>query len=367
MHIKHLSLKNFRNAPESEIEFSNGVNVICGSNAAGKTNILEAIFYFAAGKSFRNCKDRELISFGNDKANITMDFYARGFDKKMSATLSKNGRRMIKIGESGPLRLNEYIGQFRAVIFTPDHLHLVKGAPENRRRFLDLAICQSFPRYASTLSEYNRVLAQKNALLKKGNVINELLEVYNERLATLAAIITVNRRKYVAKLEEEAKKFLFDMSNGREELSLSYQSQAGDLETQEEIREKYKNIFSDKMQFEKERFISHYGSHKDDFSVSVNKKSAKMFASQGQQRSIVLSLKLAEGELSANLTGEYPVFLLDDILSELDKDRKNYILSRIKDRQVIITGCESEIFQTETTGNRIFVEDGKIFENIGEE
>ncbi len=360
MQIKHLSLKSFRNAPETEIDFSQGVNVICGSNAAGKTNILEAIFYFAAGKSFRNCKDRELISFGNDRASIAMEFQTENYNKKMSAVLSKHGRRVIKIGESGPLRLNEYIGQFRAVIFTPDHLNLVKGAPENRRRFLDLAICQSFPRYASTLSEYNRVLAQKNALLKRGNVIDELLEVYNERLASLAAIITVNRHKYILKLEQEAKKFLLDMSNGKEELSLVYQSQAGVLETQDEIREKYKAIFSEKMQFEKERFIAYYGTHKDDFSVNVNKKSAKMFASQGQQRSIVLALKLAEGELSANLTNEYPVFLLDDILSELDKDRKNYILSRIKGRQVIITGCESEIFDTETDGNRIYVENGMI-------
>lgn len=360
MLIKHLSLRDFRNAPETEIDFSEGVNVICGSNAAGKTNILEAIFYFAAGKSFRNCKDRELISFGADRANITMSFLSGQVNSKMSALLSKHGRRQIKIGESGPLRLNEYIGRFRAVIFTPDHLNLVKGAPENRRRFLDLAICQSFPRYAATLSEYNRVLAQKNALLKRGNVVNELLEVYNERLAALGAIITVNRKKYVARLEEEAKKFLFDMSNGKEELSLSYQSQAGDLETQDEIREKYKSIYAEKTEFEKERFVAYYGVHKDDFSVSVNKKSAKMFASQGQQRSIVLALKLAEGELSAKLTNEYPVFLLDDILSELDKDRKNYILSRITGRQVIITGCESEIFDTETEGNKIFVENGRV-------
>ena len=359
MVIQHLSLNNFRNAPESEIEFSEGVNVICGSNAAGKTNILEAIFYFAAGKSFRNCKDRELISFGCDRANIGMEFQSGRNKRKMSATLQKSGRRLIKIGESAPLRLSEYIGQFRAVIFTPDHLHLVKGAPENRRRFMDLAICQSFPRYASTLSEYNRVLAQKNALLKRGNVVDELLEVYNERLSTLAAIITVNRRKYISRLEEEGIKFLLDMSGGREELTLSYQSQAGDLETQDEIRDKYRSIFTEKMSFEKEKFIAYYGTHKDDFGVSVNKKSAKSFASQGQQRSVVLALKLAEGELSAKLTGEYPVFLLDDILSELDKDRKNYILSRITDRQVIITGCESEVFEAEG-GKRIFVDSGKI-------
>lgn len=359
MIIEHLSLRGFRNAEESEIGFDPGVNIICGANAAGKTNILEAIFYFAAGKSFRNCKDRELIAFGWDKGNIAMRFSSRRGSKKMSAVLSKSGRRMIKLGESGPLKLSEYIGQFRAVIFTPDHLSLVKGAPENRRRFLDLAICQSFPRYAATLSEYNKVLAQKNALLKRGNVIDDLLAVYNDRLATLAAVITVNRRKYIAKLEEEAKVFLSDMSGGKENLTLYYQTQAGDLETQEEIREKYREIFAEKAASEKDKFFSIYGAHKDDFTVSINKKSARMYGSQGQQRSAVLALKLAEGELSAKLTGEYPVFLLDDILSELDKDRKEYIISRIKDRQVIITGCESEAF-SEGNAKRIIVKNGKI-------
>ncbi len=358
MNIEHLSLRNFRNATESEIDFSDGVNVICGAYAAGKTNILESIFYFAAGKSFRNCKDRELIQFGCDKANIAMRFSSGNNKIKMSATLSKGGKRVIKIGESAPLRMTEYIGRFRAVIFTPDHLSLVKGSPENRRRFLDLAICQSFPRYAPTLSEYNRVLAQKNALLKRGNVIDELMQVYNERLASLAAVITVNRKKYVQKLEEEAKKFLFDMSGGKEELTLSYQTQAGDFETQEELRERYNLLFSEKAENEKERFLALYGAHKDDFLVYINKKSARMYASQGQQRSTVLALKLAEGELSAKLTGEYPVFLLDDILSELDKDRKDYILSKTTGRQVIITGCESEIF--ESKGNKIFVRDGVI-------
>ncbi len=358
MNIEHLSLRNFRNATESEIEFSNGVNVICGANAAGKTNILESIFYFAAGKSFRNCKDRELIKFGCDKSNIAMRFSSGGNDYKMSATLSKGGRRVIKIGESTPLKMTEYIGKFRAVIFTPDHLSLVKGAPENRRRFLDLAICQSFPRYAPTLSEYNRVLAQKNALLKRGNVIDELMQVYNERLASLAAVITINRKKYVLKLEEEAKKFLFDMSGGKEDLTLSYQTQAGDFETQEELRERYNTLFAEKAEFEKERFATLYGAHKDDFLVYINKKSVRMYGSQGQQRSTVLALKLAEGELSYKLTGEYPVFLLDDILSELDKDRKDYILSKTTERQVIITGCESEIF--ESKGNKIFVRDGEV-------
>lgn len=359
MHIEELFLRDFRNAEENTIKFTEGVNVICGANAAGKTNILESIFYFAAGKSFRNCKDREMISFGKENAQISMVFSSVRGKRRMSATLSKGSRRAISIGGSGPLKISEFIGEFRSVIFTPDHLNLVKGAPENRRRFLDIAICQSFPRYASTLSEYNKIIAQKNALLKRGNVNDDLLAVYNDRLASLSAVITVNRRKYIAKLEEEAKKFLLDMSEGREEMSISYQTQAGDGESQEEIREKYIKLLTEKAETEKERFVCLYGIHKDDFNVYINRKSVRMYGSQGQQRSVVLSLKLAEGELSARLTGEYPVFLLDDILSELDKDRKRYILSKINDRQVIITGCESEAFD-DKNANRVLVVRGKV-------
>ncbi len=359
MEIEKLVLSGFRNAIDSEIEFDSGVNVICGANAAGKTNILEAIFYFASGKSFRNCKDRELITFGRDKCTMQMRFRSGGFSERMTATLSKGSRRAISIGESGPLRMQEYIGRFRAVVFTPDHLGLVKGAPESRRRFLDLAICQSFPRYAPTLSEYNRVLAQKNALLRRGNANDDLLDVFNDRLAMLAASISVNRRKYVRRLEESAKRFLLDMSDGKEELTLHFQTQSGEDGSMDEVRERYRALFDEKKEYEKERFSSLYGAQKDDFTAYINKKSAKMYGSQGQQRSVVLSLKLAEGELSADLTGERPVFLLDDILSELDRDRKEFVLSHISDRQVIITGCESEVFES-GRGKRILVENGKI-------
>lgn len=361
MKINRLTVTNFRNAEKSDIGFDGGVNIICGENAAGKTNLLEAIFYFAAGKSFRNCKDRELIRFGCDSAEINIEFEgSNGVLRKMSANFGKDTRRIIKLGDYRATKLSEYLGLFRAVIFTPDHLNLIKGAPENRRRFLDMAICQSFPRYAQSLSEFNKTLAQKNAFLKKGNIDNLLLEVYNERLASLSAIITVNRRKYTKRLEEESAKFLFDMSGGKEVLKTEYHAQCGvEFVTQEEIRDRYREILSERIPNERERALALYGAHKDDFGVTINGKSARMYGSQGQQRSVVLALKLAEGELSEKLTNEYPVFLLDDILSELDANRKEYILSRLEGRQVIITGCESEIFGIEGK-NCIVVENGKI-------
>lgn len=358
MQVKQLFVKNFRNAEESLLRFCDGTNVICGKNAAGKTNLLEAIFYFAAGKSFRNCHDRELIRFGCESAEAVLDFSTGTVQKRLSARITPSGKRAIRLGESSPLRLSEYMGLFRAVVFTPDHLSLVKGAPLCRRRFLDIAICQSFPRYAGILSEYNRVIAQKNAGLKKRMLSDELLTVYNEKAASLAALITVNRKKYLSRLEAVARDFLTELSSGTETLELVCQSQSGDADTKEELQEKYFSVFESHREQEREKALCLYGAHKDDFLIQINKKNTRFYGSQGQQRSCVLALKLAEGELSAALTGEYPVFLLDDVLSELDSRRQEFVLSRLAGKQVIITGCDEGLF--DSPGNVIRIEEGRV-------
>ncbi len=362
MQIKKLALCQFKNAVEETLSFSEGINVICGENASGKTNLLEAIFFFAAGKSFRGCKDRDLIRFGEEKASLELLFESGDgrLETKMGLLLAKNQKRQITVGGVRVQRLAEYLGLFRAVIFTPDHLHLVKGAPECRRRFLDLAICQSFPRYAASLNEYGRLLMQKNALLKTGVPDKQLLEVYHERMAALAAVITLNRSRYLENLQEAAAVYQKEMSGGTETLELKYSSQGSPREgsSMEELREAYRNVFAGHLETEIRKGTALSGPQKDDFSVLINQKNARLFGSQGQQRSAVLSLKLAEGELSRRLTGEYPVFLLDDILSELDQNRRSYILSRISGKQVILTGCEPELTGYQT-GNRIMVTNGK--------
>ena len=360
MRVNGISLHNFRNYGDETADFSGGVNIICGENAAGKTNILEAIFYYAAGKSFRNCKDRELIRFGCDSAETEMLFDTPAGQKKMSVSYTKLGKRAIRLGQSPALKTREFMGLFRAVVFTPDHLSLVKGAPETRRRFLDLAICQSFPRYAPTVQEYNRILLQKNALLKTACAGGELLDIYNERLSLLAAVITVNRAKYVSRLIPAANGFLSEMSREREELTAVYRSQCGVCGgNQEEIKNAYRKLFSAHMADEREKGFCVCGVQKDDVSFYINGKSIRLYGSQGQQRSAVLAMKLAEGELSASLTGDHPVYLLDDILSELDNGRREFILSMLSGRQVIITGCGGEVYDI-AGANRICVSDGKI-------
>lgn len=364
MKVKLLNINDFKNFNNEEIRFTDGVNILYGDNAAGKTNVLEAIFVFAAGKSFRGCKNRDFIQFGKKSTFLEMSFENKNGHQKLGIKFSKNRKKQIFRGGVQITKLSEYLGLFRAVIFTPDHLELVKGSPENRRRFIDMAICQSFPRYVACVSDYNRVIAQKNALLKKQIFSDKLLEIYNEKLSVLAAQITLNRYKYIEQLQKEAQNFQHDMTDGAEILTLEYNSNAGNaFESVEDIRKRYIALYKSKKQKEKEKGITLYGPHKDDFMIFINNKNARIFASQGQQRSAVLSLKLAEGELSKKLTGEYPVFLLDDILSELDSKRKKYILEKTEGKQVIITGCEKEFFsglKSLGSKNKIYVENGKI-------
>ncbi len=363
MRIEELTLQQFKNAATETLPFADGVNVICGENASGKTNLLEAMFFFAAGKSFRGCKDRELIRFGEEEARVELKFLRGEGDRvesRMGVWLRKAQKRQISVEGQPVRRLAEYLGLFRAVIFTPDHLHLVKGAPECRRRFLDLAICQSFPRYAASAQEYGRLLQQKNALLHNEEPDRKLLEVYHERMAVSAAVITLNRFRYLETLAKEAQAVQREMSGGKELLELRYFSQVAPKEerTAEELRDAYFTLFQTRLDAELKRGTTLFGPQKDDFAVYIDRKNARVFGSQGQQRSAVLALKLAEGELSRRLTGEYPVFLLDDILSELDAGRRGYILSHLAGRQVILTGCEPELPEAGVS-NRILVRNGE--------
>ena len=358
MLIKDLYLKDWRNGEENILSFSPQTTLICGENAAGKTNILEGICFFAAGKSFRGCKDKELIRFGCDTSAADITYVSNGVTNKMGVRLKKNAKKTFLKNGAPISKMSEFLGAFRCVIFTPDHLDLVKGAPEGRLRFTDMAICQSFPRHVAALNEYNRLLIQKKAHLKGNAVFEALLEVYDERMAVLAANITVHRRKYIKALEESGKSFLYDMSEEREELSLTYITQSEGEKTNE-IKESYLGLFKEKRGAEIEKRMTLCGPQKDDILIHINRKSAKSFGSQGQQRSIVLALKLAEGEISRSLTGEYPVFLLDDVLSELDENRRDYILKRIEGRQVIITGCDENMVDLLPKAQVIKVENGR--------
>ena len=349
MYCEKISLKNYRNVEKAEISLSPDVNVFFGENAQGKTNLLEAIYYFAYGKSFRLAKDKELIRFGEESADIKIEFSdkdrkrcheIRFFDASRKICLKEN----IKIS-----RLSEFIGVFRAVLFSPEHLSIVKDGPAERRNFEDIAISQLYPAYMSSISKYQKILLQRNSLLKdeENPLLKEMLYVYSEQLAGEAAFISEYRERYTKSLSEHVGDIISDMTSLREKVSINY----GERKSKEE----YLKLLTENTEKEIRAGTTLYGTHKDDIYIELNGRDSRSFASQGQQRSIALAMKLAEGEISKKITGEYPVFLFDDILSELDRSRKDYVLSGLSGKQVIITCCEEV-----EVGNVFTVKNGEI-------
>ena len=346
MVIKKFSAENFRNIKECSLEFLPGVNLLYGNNAQGKTNAVEGIYLFARGKSFRAKEEKELVNFNKEGFRISIEFDSKKGQEKLEYSLfgkdrlrKKNGYKINKI--------KEMIGNFKAVLFSPDDLSLVKESPEERRNFLNVAISQIYPSYIDLYSNYKKALENRNHILKESNQgfyydEREILS-WSEYMADYASYIYMMRRDYVKKTELFANKIIEEISEGNEKINLLYKSDLeNDLYERKEIKEEYIKTFSKNIEKEKRAGITLYGPQRDDIEIKINGNSARNFASQGQQRSIVLSLKLAEGEIIKEICGEYPVFLFDDVLSELDEKRKKYILSGKSEKQIIISSCEKD-------------------------
>lgn len=345
MIIKKFSAQGFRNIEKAEIEFSPGANLLVGENAQGKTNAIEGIYIFARGKSFRKQEDRELLGFGKEGFRISIEYEDITGSNTLEYAYFGRERRRMKNGYKLS-KLTDMLGSFRAVLFFPDDLSLVKDGPEERRAFLNVAISQCYPSYINAYAGFKKALENRNSLLKrasKGEAIdsNELLS-WSEAMAEYASFIYIKRRDYISKLSRYASENMERISDGRERLTLSYESNIGEEEdsSAEEIKRKYKDILTVNIEKEKTVGTSLYGPQRDDIEITVNGNDARSYASQGQQRSIVLSMKLAEGEVINELTNEYPVYLFDDVLSELDEKRRGFVLNGISGKQIILTSCE---------------------------
>lgn len=341
MRIRRFRAESFRNIESCDITFSDGVNLLFGENAQGKTNAIEGIYLFARGKSFRKTGEKELFRFGEEGFSLSLSYEKEGEENTLSYTVFKNERKRMKNGYK--VGLSEMIGDFRAVLFTPDHLLLVKQGPEERRSFLDIAISQCYPSYLKYYADYKKTVEERNALLRfasKGMAIDhEELRSWSYSLAQYASYIYLYRKKYIERLEGYASSFMKEISDGRETLSLSYKCDIENTEDRAVAMKRYLTVFTSETAREISAGTTLFGILRDDMEISLNEKSARFFASQGQQRSVVLSLKLAEGEVSREITGEYPVFLFDDVLSELDEKRREYLLKERGDKQILITSC----------------------------
>ena len=354
MKVEKITLHNFRNIKHQEIKFADGVNLICGQNARGKTNVLEAIYAFARGKSFRAASERELVRFRTRGYNTELVFS----DRRRTQTLTlgyEDKKRLKKINGVPCDRLSDMIGRFCAVLFCPEHLDIVKGGPGQRREFLNIAISQLDPVYISAQAKYKAVLEERNALIRKLSFCeNEIqkkmlltqLDIFSEQMAAAAAFICIARERYVRALSPYAEFYLSEMSRGKEKLALGYECDIDPVfrEDLDKCGEQYRRKFSENVEREISAGASLYGIHRDDIAINVNNVDARSYASQGQQRSIALALKMAEGERAREIIGEYPVFLYDDVLSELDENRRAYLFSRTDGKQVIMTSCEMEEF-----------------------
>ncbi len=369
MYAKKIKVRDFRNIEEAEVEFCEGVNILEGMNAEGKTNLLEAIFYTSVGRSFRGAHTTELIRFGQSRAEIKIDFHDQRRDQSINVTLFRDKQRKIEKNGMRMDKLSDIVGAFRAVLFCPEHLSMIKDGPAGRRTYMDMAISRMYPMYMHSLQRYAYILKQRNSLIKGAyndrTTFDATVELWSEQLASEAAVIADMRLRFVRRVSVYVKDIFEEMTGEREIPAVIYKGSSAQNEEEYLNREKTKEKYFELLMSNHDREISAgatlYGIHKDDIDITLNGKSSRLYASQGQQRSLALALKLSEGEICREEFGDDPVFLFDDVLSELDKTRRDYLTHKIYAKQVIITSCETDLQMNTDSIGRIHVEGGKYY------
>ena len=361
MHVKSLSLKNFRNYEQALIEPDKGVTVFTGPNAQGKTNILEAIHLCCLGRSHRTPRDEELIRWGASGARVQILTAQQDGTHEVSILLEKSGKKKktVRIGARQADRIGELFGHVCGVLFSPEDLSIVKSGPGERRRFLDMQLSQLRPAYFYALQRAVRTLNQRNALLKeiaRNPSLLPTLDMWDEQLAKVGAEIAENRREAIDQLSESAAKAHASLTGGREELRLWYISQTEETHTAEKLLARLHASRSEDLR----RMTTTVGIHRDDMGVTINAKEARTYASQGQQRSAVLSLKLAQLDMAARETGEAPILMLDDVMSELDPGRRRQLIERIDRVQTFVTCTDVSDLAGARQGAVYRVENGSL-------
>ena len=355
MWINEIKLKNFRNYNYQEIQLHENINVFFGENAQGKTNIIESIFLSSIGKSFRTNKEKELIKFNEQKAFIEINF--KKSDRVGNLKIEIGDKKQIYLNGIKLKKLSELLGNINIVIFTPDDIHILKGGPQNRRKFLDIMISQLRPNYMHILSLYLKTLEQRNNYLKQIKTEKKdenLLEIWDEKLIEYGCKIFEYRKEFIEKIKEKIKDIHKEITDNKEDIEIKYFSDAS-------TRQNFINELKSRRKLDIIKGFTTKGVHRDDFIVYINGKEIESFGSQGQHRTAILSLKLSELQVIYDDIGEYPILLLDDFMSELDNKRRKNFLDNIKNIQVIIT-CTEKISLENLNYFSYNVIDGKIIE-----
>ena len=366
MRIDKLTLDGWRNYRRQTLDFDGSCNVIYGENAQGKTNLLEAMVYLSCGKSPRAHGDRELIGFDRQEASVTAQLLSRERAFTTDIQLFRGKRRKMTVN-GVPAKTNAALSDvLHTVFFCPEDLFLIRAGAAERRRFMDLSLCQLRPRYAEALAEYGRLYEHKTRILRDSEEHPQLLQMlpeFNERLCRVGAVLIGYRARFCASLAEYARQAHFECSGEKEELTLLYRTVKtveDPFAPQEQICEALRLHQEAHLAAERASRLCLSGPHKDDVEVLINGRSARQYGSQGQVRTAALSLKLAEREIHKNAVGEYPVMLLDDVLSELDPRRQEYVLNRIQGGQVFITCCENDRLDTMLHGRVFHIRNGEV-------
>lgn len=362
MKINSITLENYRNIKELSVDFDD-VNIIWGENAQGKTNLLEAIYLFSGAKSFRGAKDKELVKFDCDYAKMKLDFFANG--REQTAEISIKDRKTVTLNGIKKRSSTELGDEIKTIIFSPDHLNMIKEGPNERRKFIDGALCQIKSNYRTLLKNYSRTLVQRNSLLRNAesvDVVAPMLEVWDVNLANLGAKIIYQRIMYLKAIKPYLKDIFEGISGGKENIEIVYIG--ADIYTDDvnDIEQRLYNKIKSHRKIDVLNHTTTKGPQRDDIEIMINGRSVKSFGSQGQQRSSVLALKLAEASLLREMTGENPIALLDDVMSELDEKRQDYILNHIKDLQVFITCCDKETVLRLKKGKTFHIANGALSE-----
>ncbi|MBQ7638137.1 MAG: DNA replication/repair protein RecF [Clostridia bacterium] len=358
MRVSEVGIKGFRNVCETVFEPCDEINIFYGENAQGKTNIVEAIWLFSGMKSFRGAKDSELIGYNESFAKLNIKFFNSVRENKAEIIVSNKRNAVlngVKLHSCAAL-----IGKFSAVVFSPSFLSVVENGPAERRKFIDTAVCQIKPSYAALLSEYSKLLKQRNSLLRDvmfDSSLLDVLDVIDEKMTAAGEKIAQERKKYLFECEPAAKKIFEGLSSGKEEIGFLYKSSYDEGQgLKAAVKENRKNDIINK--------VTSAGPHRDDIEIFLNGNSVKSFGSQGQKRSCAVALKLTEAHILKEKTGEQPVIILDDVMSELDAGRQDFILNHIKNRQVFITCCDPSPVFGASGGKKFEIQNGKIIKCI---
>lgn len=365
MIIKEFHFSNWRNLKENTIVPCETVNIFFGDNAQGKTNLLEALWLCSGAKSFRGAKENEMIEFDKQQANLKLVFFSKERDQELNFSLGN--KKKVFLNHVEQKKLSDLYETIFMVVFAPNHLNLVKEGPAIRRHFIDFGLERLKPSFISLEEQYNRALDQRNTLIREQNFQHysmDMLELWEDHLAKLGSMMVYQRQRYVEHLAPFATDFYHELSGKKEYLSLKYDG--FEFSSENNGYELLKQSLKESRGNDSKVGYTTVGPHRHDLQISINGNSARIYGSQGQQRSAALSLKMAEAEVLSEYVGEKPIILLDDVMSELDSERQDFLLNKFSGRQIFITSCDPASVLRMVEGKTFYIKQGEIYENSKE-